>query len=142
IRNPSLTRYLFVALLLAGMLAYAGISRDEDPPFTFRVMLVSAYWPGASAERMAEEVSYPLEKIIQEVAYVDKVRSYSKFGETTIFVDLEDGTPVADIPGIWYRIRKSVADSRRLLPEGISGPHFDDEFGEVFGLIYVLHAPE
>ena len=142
IRNPSLTRYLFVALLLAGLLAYAGISRDEDPPFTFRVMLVSAYWPGASAERMAEEVSYPLEKIIQEVAYVDKVRSYSKSGETTIFVDLEDGTPVADIPGIWYRIRKNVADSRHLLPAGISGPHFDDEFGEVFGLIYVLHAPE
>lgn len=142
IRNPSLTRYLFGALLLAGLLAYAGINQDEDPPFTFRVMLVSAYWPGASAERMAEEVSYPLEKIIQEVAYVDKVRSYSKSGETTIFVDLEDGTPIKDISDIWYQIRKNVTDNRYRLPADISGPHFDDQFGEVFGLIYVLQAPE
>ncbi|MBQ0755041.1 MAG: efflux RND transporter permease subunit [Gammaproteobacteria bacterium] len=140
IKNPSLTRYFFAALLLAGLLAYAGISRDEDPPFTFRVMLVSTYWPGASAQQMAQEVSYPLEKVIQEVAYVDKVRSYSKPGETTIFVDLEDATPIDDIPSIWYSIRKKVSDNRYLLPPNVSGPHFDDEFGEVFGIIYVLEA--
>ncbi|MDP2226482.1 MAG: efflux RND transporter permease subunit, partial [Moraxellaceae bacterium] len=138
IQNPTITLYLLVILIIAGLFSYSKIGQDEDPPFTFRVMVLHLSWPGATAMQMAEQVSARLEKVIQEVGSVDTVRSYSKPGETTLFVDLADNTPISEIPQTWYRIRKRIGDMRVQLPEGLRGPFFDDEFGEVFGIIYAL----
>lgn len=138
IQSPAITLYLLVVLILAGLFAYSKIGQDEDPPFTFRVMVLHVAWPGATAMQMSNQVSSPLEKVIQEVGNVDMVRSYSKPGETTLFVDLADNTPVGEISQTWYNIRKRIGDMRVRLPEGLQGPFFDDEFGEVFGIIYAL----
>ena len=84
LEHPALTRYLLLVLLLLGMAAYFQLGQDEDPPFTFRIMVVRAYWPGATAQQIADQVTDKLEKTLQEVPYADKIRSYSKPGETLI----------------------------------------------------------
>lgn len=140
IQNPALTLYLLVVLLVAGAAAYLQLGQDEDPPFTFRVMVVRAFWPGATAMQMAQQVSDPIEKTLQETPYVERIRSYSKPGETTFFLELKDSTPPADVPHIWYTVRKKVGDMRARLPQGVQGPVFNDEFGDVFGVIYALQG--
>jgi multidrug efflux pump subunit AcrB len=140
IQHPAITGYLLIVLMLAGIAAYFQLGQDEDPPFTFRAMVVRAYWPGATAMQMSEQVTDRLEKTLQEVPYMDKIRSYSKPGESTIFVELKDSAPPHDIPGIWYTIRKKIGDTRGQLPQGVQGPFFNDEFGDVFGVIYAVSA--
>ncbi|MFP5430970.1 MAG: efflux RND transporter permease subunit [Gammaproteobacteria bacterium] len=140
IQHPAITGYLLIVLMLAGIAAYFQLGQDEDPPFTFRAMVVRAYWPGATAMQMSEQVTDRLEKTLQEVPYMDKIRSYSKPGESTIFVELKDSAPPHDIPGIWYTIRKKIGDMRGELPQGVQGPFFNDEFGDVFGVIYAVSA--
>jgi len=140
IQHPAITGYLLVVLLLAGIAAYFQLGQDEDPPFTFRMMVVRAYWPGATAMQMSEQVTDRLEKTLQEVPYMDKIRSYSKPGESTIFIELKDSAPPHDIASIWYTIRKKLGDTRGQLPQGVRGPFFNDEFGDVFGVIYAVSA--
>ncbi|MDP2229118.1 MAG: efflux RND transporter permease subunit, partial [Moraxellaceae bacterium] len=140
IENPAITMYLLIVLLLAGIGAYFQLGQDEDPPFTFRAMVVRAFWPGATAMQMSEQVTDHLEKTLQEVPYIDKIRSYSKPGETTIFIEIKDSAPPQDIPGIWYTVRKKMGDMRGQLPSGVQGPFYNDEFGDVFGVIYALSA--
>ena len=138
--HAALTRYLMVVLMVLGLLAYFQLGQDEDPPFTFRVMVVRAIWPGATAQQMAEQVTDKIERTLQEVPNADKIRSFSKPGETTILFQLKDSTKAGDVGQLWYTVRKKIGDMRQSLPSGIQGPFFNDEFGDVFGVIYALEA--
>ncbi|MBC3886291.1 efflux RND transporter permease subunit [Undibacterium griseum] len=133
-----LTRYLIVALLLGGIFSYAKLGQDEDPPFTFRAMVVRAMWPGATALQMADQVTDKLEKKLQETPYIDKIRSYSKPGETLIILQLRESTPPKETPQAWYQVRKKIGDIRSTLPSGVIGPFFNDEFGDTYGSIFAL----
>ncbi|MDO9569478.1 MAG: efflux RND transporter permease subunit [Hydrogenophaga sp.] len=138
--HQAFTRYLMIVLMLLGVAAYFQLGQDEDPPFTFRAMVVRAYWPGATAQQVAEQVADRVEKTLQEVPYADKIRSYSKPGEALIIFQLKDNAPASDVPQTWYTVRKKIGDMRGTLPPGVVGPFFNDEFGDVFGVIYALQG--
>nr|WP_297354654.1 efflux RND transporter permease subunit [uncultured Caldimonas sp.] len=140
LEHPALTRYLMVVLLVLGAAAYFQLGQDEDPPFTFRAMVVRVFWPGATAQQMSEQVTDKIEKTLQEVPYADKIRSYSKPGETLIIFQIKDSSPPKEVANVWYQVRKKVGDMRATLPQGVVGPFFNDEFGDVFGSIYALSA--
>ena len=123
------------------MLFRSQLGQDEDPPFTFRAMVVRTYWPGATAQQVAEQVTDKIERTLQEVPYADKIRSYSKPGESQIIFQIKDYSKPADVPNVWYTVRKKIGDIRYTLPQGVQGPFFNDEFGDVFGVIYALDAP-
>ena len=133
-------RYLMVVLLLGGIFSYAKLGQDEDPPFTFRGMVIRAYWPGASALQVAEQVTEKLEKKLQETPFIDKIQSYSKPGETLIIIELRESTPPKEVTQAWYQVRKKISDIRGSLPSGVQGPFFNDEFGDTFGSIFALSA--
>ncbi len=133
-----LTRYLIVVLLIGGILGYSKLGQDEDPPFTFRAMVVRAMWPGATALQMADQVTDKLEKKLQETPYIDIIRSYSKPGETVIILQLRESTPPKETPAAWYQVRKKIGDIRGTLPPGVIGPFFNDEFGDTYGSIFAL----
>ncbi|WP_334190086.1 efflux RND transporter permease subunit [Noviherbaspirillum sp.] len=135
-----LTRYLIVVLLLGGVLGYSKLGQDEDPPFTFRAMVVRAVWPGATALQMADQVTDKLERKLQETPYIDKIRSYSKPGETLIILQLRESTPPKETPAAWYQVRKKISDIRGTLPPGVIGPFFNDEFGDTYGSIFALSS--
>lgn len=138
IQQPGLTVYLFVALLLAGVAAYFQLGQDEDPPFAFRNMVVRAYWPGATAMQITEQVTDKLEHTLQQVTQVDRVKSYSKPGETTLFLRIRDNALPKDIPNVWYTARKKIGDMKGSLPAGVQGPFFNDDFGDVYGVMFAL----
>ncbi|MDP2007515.1 MAG: efflux RND transporter permease subunit [Rubrivivax sp.] len=140
LEHPALTRYLMVVLMVLGVAAYFQLGQDEDPPFTFRAMVVQAYWPGASALQMAEQVTDKIEKTLQEVPYADKVRSYTKPGESITLFQVNGSAPPKDVTASWYQVRKRIADMRGTLPQGVIGPVFNDDFGDVYGSIYALSA--
>ncbi|MEY4344211.1 MAG: hypothetical protein RL032_43 [Pseudomonadota bacterium] len=140
LEHSALTRYLMIVLMILGATAYFQLGQDEDPPFTFRIMVVRAFWPGATAQQMAEQVTDKIERTLQEVPNADKIRSYSKPGETTILFQVKDSTKATDVANIWYTVRKKVGDMRATLPGGVQGPFFNDEFGDVYGVIYALKA--
>lgn len=135
-----LVRYLMVVLLLGGILGYSKLGQDEDPPFTFRAMVVRAYWPGASSLQMAEQVTDKLEKKLQETPFIDTIRSYSKPGETLIILQLRESTPPKEVTQSWYQVRKKIGDVRSTLPSGVIGPLFNDEFGDTYGSIFAISA--
>ena len=138
--HQAFTRYLMIVLMLLGVAAYFQLGQDEDPPFTFRAMVVRAYWPGASSQQMAEQVADRLEKTLQEVPYADKIRSYSKPGETQIIFQIKDSSPPGEVNQVWYSVRKKIGDMASTLPAGVVGPFFNDEFGDVYGVIYALQG--
>ncbi len=138
--HPALTRYLMVVLMLLGFAAYFQLGQDEDPPFTFRAMVVRTYWPGATAQQVAEQVTDKIERTLQEAPYADKIRSYSKPGESQIIFQIKDSSKAADVAGVWYAVRKKIGDMRHTLPGGIQGPFFNDDFGDVYGVIYALQS--
>jgi multidrug efflux pump subunit AcrB len=138
--HQAFTRYLMIVLMLLGVAAYFQLGQDEDPPFTFRAMVVRAYWPGATAQQMAEQVSDRIEKTLQEVPYADKIRSYSKPGESVVLFQVRDSSPPEEMQQVWYTTRKKIGDMRSTLPQGVVGPFFNDEFGDVFGVIYALQG--
>ncbi len=140
LEHSALTRYLMVVLMLLGAAAYFQLGQDEDPPFTFRIMVVRAFWPGATATQVAQQVTDKLERTLQEVPGADKIRSFSKPGETTILFQLKDSTRAAEVPDLFYTVRKKIGDMRGTLPQGVVGPFFNDEFGDVYGVIYALKA--
>jgi multidrug efflux pump subunit AcrB len=140
LENIPLTRYLMVALLLGGIFSFSHLGQDEDPPFTFRAMVVRAVWPGATALQMAEQVTDKLEKKLQEAPYVDKIRSYSKPGETLIILQLRESTPPKETAQTWYQVRKKIGDIKGTLPAGVLGPFFNDEFGDTYGSIFAISA--
>jgi len=133
-----LIRYLMVVLLIGGILSYVRLGQDEDPPFTFRAMVVRANWPGATSLQMADQVTDKLEKKLQETPFIDRIRSYSKPGETVIILQLRESTPPREVQNAWYQVRKKISDIRGTLPGGVIGPFFNDEFGDTFGSIFAL----
>ena len=138
--HPALTRYLMVVLMLLGFAAYFQLGQDEDPPFAFRVMVIRTIWPGATAQQVAEQVTDKIERTLQEVPYADKIRSYSKPGESTVIFQLKDSSKAEDVPNLWYVVRKKIGDVRHTLPQGALGPFFNDDFGDVYGVIYALES--
>ena len=140
LEHAALTRYLLIVLMLLGAAAYFQLGQDEDPPFTFRAMALRVFWPGATAQQVAEQVTDKLEKTLQEVPYSDKIRSYSKPGEALIIFQVKDSSPPKEMQQVWYTVRKKIGDMRATLPAGVIGPFFNDDFGDVYGSIYALSA--
>jgi multidrug efflux pump len=138
--HPALTRYLMVVLMLLGFAAYFQLGQDEDPPFTFRAMVVRTYWPGATAQQVAEQVTDKIERVLQEAPYADKIRSYSKPGESQIIFQIKDSSKPGEVANVWYTVRKKIGDMRFQLPAGVQGPFFNDDFGDVYGVIYALES--
>jgi len=140
IRNRSVTIFIMLAALIAGISSFYQLGRAEDPPFTFRTMVVGAVWPGATLDETIKQVTERLERTLQEVPNLDNLRSFTRAGTTTIFVDLIGSTQGRAVADAWYEVRKKVGDMRHTLPQGIVGPFFNDEFGDTFGIIYAFTA--
>ena len=140
LEHAALTRYLLLMLMVLGFASYFQLGQDEDPPFTFRAMVVRTYWPGATAQQVAEQVTDKLERTLQEVPFADKIRSYSKPGESQIIFQIKDSSRPAEVANTWYAVRKKIGDMRGTLPAGIEGPFFNDDFGDVYGVIYALES--
>src|SRR5262245_58645405 len=127
-----------VIALFAGLRAYNDLGREEDPPFTVKAMIVRALWPGADAAQTAKQVTDRLEKPLESLEYIDFVTSYTKPGEATLTVTLRDNTPPGEVPDQWHKVRKKIGDTKCQLPQGTIGPFFNDDFGDVYGVIYAL----
>ena len=140
LEHPALTRYLLLVMMVLGFSAYFQLGQDEDPPFTFRAMVVRTYWPGATAQQVAEQVTDKLERTLQEAPYADRIRSYSKPGESQIIFQIKDSSRAGEVPNVWYTVRKKISDMRGTLPAGVQGPFFNDDFGDVYGVIYALES--
>ncbi len=138
LEHVPLIRYLMAALLIGGIMSFKNLGQDEDPPFTFRAMVVTAKWPGASSLQMADQVTDKLEKTLQETPYIDVIRSFSKPGETTMILQLAESTPPKETTASWYQVRKKIGDMKYTLPQGVLGPFFNDEFGDTYGSIFSL----
>jgi len=136
--HRGLVLYLMIALFVTGALAFTRLGQSEDPPFTFKVMVVNTKWPGATAREVEEQITDKIEKKLQEEPRVERISSYSKAGESMVFFVAKDSTPAAQMPDVFYQVRKKVGDIRHTLPAGVQGPYINDEFGEVFGNIYAL----
>ncbi len=136
IGNRSLILYFMLVISLAGAWCYTGLGRGEDPSFTIKTMVVQAQWPGATIEETLKQVTERIERKLQETPHLDYIKSYTQAGVTTIFVSLEGKTPKADVPEIWYQVRKKVGDIKDTLPQGTYGPWFNDEFGDTYGIVY------
>ncbi|EKF18464.1 efflux RND transporter permease subunit [Nitratireductor pacificus] len=138
VTHQALVLFLIIVLSLGGAYSYSRLGRAEDPSFTIKVMVVTAVWPGATAEEVQRQVADPIEKMLQEIPYFDKVRTYSKPGSTFMQLQLDDTTPPGAVADIWYQVRKRVGDIRGSLPAGVIGPFFNDEFGDVDSALYML----
>ena len=136
----SLIVFLMILAVIAGVSSFKSLGRGEDPAFTFRTMVVAAAWPGATVDETMQQVTERIERTLQETDFLDRVRSYTIAGQTTIFVDLKQSTPPDKVPDIWYQVRKNVGDMRGTLPQGVVGPFFNDDFGSTFGIIYAFTA--
>lgn len=138
LRHKSFVLYLMIVSALAGLWAYGRLGREEDPPFTIRIMVVKTLWPGATTAETLSQVTDRIEKKLEEIPGLDFVRSYTKPGESVVFVHLKDSTSAKDVPDLWYQVRKKVSDIQAMLPTGIAGPFFNDEFGDTYALIYAF----
>ena len=138
LKHRSITGFLMVLVLLGGIFAYFQLGQREDPEFTFRVMVVKTLYPGATAVETEQQVTDRLEKKIQELPNLDILRSYSKAGESVIFITPREDTSPKEIPNLWYQVRKKVGDIHMSLPSGIVGPFFNDEFGDTYSLLYAF----
>ena len=138
LNNQVLVLYLMIMLTVAGLLAYSKLGQSEDPPFTFKVMLVRTTWPGASAIEVEQQITDKLEKKLQEVPHLDHTNSYSRPGESMIFIIIKDDTFSKEVPEIWYQTRKKIADIRHTLPRDVESMVFNDEFSDVYGSMYAL----
>jgi len=140
LRHRSLVFFVMVMVALFGMLSYSRLSQSEDPPFTFKVMVIQTYWPGADAQQVQEQVTDRISRKLQETASIDFLRSYSRPGESLIFFNVKDSAPASIVPDTWYQVRKKVGDIAAQLPPGVQGPFFNDEFGDVYTNIYALEG--
>ena len=138
LRNQALLLYFIFMLAALGVWSFLGLGQSEDPPFTFKVMVVQTQWPGATAAEVTEQVTERIEKKLQELPQIDYLRSYSRPGESQVFVVIKDSLPPSDVPDFFYQVRKKIGDILYTLPQGIQGPFFNDEFGDTFGNIYAL----
>jgi multidrug efflux pump subunit AcrB len=140
LRHRSFVIYVMIASVIAGLVSYYRLGRNEDPVFVIKTMVVSAAWPGATIDDSLKQVTERLERTLQETPNLDFVRSFTRPGVTTIFVNLKQATRGKEVPDIWYQVRKSIGDMQHTLPAGVVGPFFNDEFGDTYGIIYGFTA--
>ncbi len=138
LKHQTLVLYFMVMLTVIGLFAYTKLGQSEDPPFTFKAMIIRTGYPGASANEVALQVTDKLEKKLQEVPHLDHVTSYTRAEESMIILRIDDGTAAKDMQNVWYQTRKKINDIRHTLPSNIEGPIFNDEFGDVYGNMYAL----
>ncbi|MED5607010.1 efflux RND transporter permease subunit [Pseudomonas sp. JH-2] len=138
LQNRPIVLFLMLLLGIAGVLSYTQLGQSEDPPFTFKAMVVKTNWPGATAEEVSRQVTERIEKKLMETGDYDRIVSFSRPGESQVTFVAREDFKSRDIPELWYQIRKKVGDIRYTLPQGIQGPFFNDEFGTTFGNIYAL----
>ncbi|MGM3388525.1 efflux RND transporter permease subunit [Stutzerimonas stutzeri] len=136
--NRQIVVYLMLLLAVVGALSYSKLGQSEDPPFTFKAMVIQTQWPGATAEEMSRQVTERIEKKLMETGEYERIVSFSRPGESNITFMARDSMHSEEIPELWYQIRKKVGDIRHTLPSGVQGPFFNDEFGTTFGNIYAL----
>ena len=140
IAHRSVVYYLMLAILVLGIGAYMQLGRNEDPTFTIKTMVVQAKWPGASLDDTLHQVTERLERKLQETPHLDYLKSYTKAGESTVFVYLKGSTAPRTVTDTWYQVRKRVHDIELTMPQGVIGPVADDEFGDTYGIIYGFTA--
>src|SRR3954447_17714605 len=138
VHQPALVLFFILGFGIAGALAFARLGRAEDPNFTMKVAIVTAIWPGATAEEMQDQVSDRIEKKLQELPYFDKVQTYTKPSFTAMQVTFRDSTPSKDVPQLFYQLRKKLTDLRPELPRDLIGPNVNDEYGDVDSILYML----
>ena len=138
LRNRQIVLYIMLLLAVVGALSYTKLGQSEDPPFTFKAMVIRTNWPGASAEEVSRQVTERIEKKLMETGEYDRITSFSRPGESQVTFMARDSMRSSEIPELWYQVRKKVSDIRHTLPPGIQGPFFNDEFGTTFGNIYAL----
>ena len=139
--HRALVLYAMIVLALIGAWSYRHLGQSEDPPFTFKVMVVRTVWPGAPADEVAKQVTERIEKALMTTGNYEYIRSYSRPGESQVIFVARDSMHSDEVPELWYQARKKVGDVRATLPEGVVGPFFNDEFGDTFGNIYALTGP-
>ena len=138
LRNRQIVLFLMILLAAIGAMSYTKLGQSEDPPFTFKAMVIRTLWHGASAEEVSRQVTERIEKKLMETGEYERIVSFSRPGESQVTFMARDSLHSKDIPELWYQIRKKVADIRHTLPPEIQGPFFNDEFGTTFGNIYAL----
>jgi multidrug efflux pump len=140
INHRSFVWFLMILFVAAGVLSYKQLGREEDPSFSIKTMIVRTYWPGATIDDTVLQITDRIEKKLQETPSLYYLKSETKPGVSTVYVNVLDSTPKEAIPDIWYQVRKKVSDIKATLPQGVLGPNFNDEFGDVFGIIYAFTA--
>jgi multidrug efflux pump len=140
INHRSFVWFFMILFVVAGVLSYRELGREEDPSFSIKTMIVRTFWPGATIDDTMLQITDRIEKKLQETPSLYYLKSETKPGVSTIYVNVLDNTPKDAIPDIWYQVRKKVADIKGTLPQGVLGPTFNDEFGDVFGIIYAFTA--
>ncbi|VVO68251.1 Multidrug export protein AcrF [Pseudomonas fluorescens] len=138
LRNRQIVLFLMLLLAIVGALSYTKLGQSEDPPFTFKAMVIRTNWPGATAEEVSRQVTERIEKKLMETGEYDRIVSFSRPGESQVTFIARDSMHSVEIPELWYQVRKKISDIRHTLPPGIQGPFFNDEFGTTFGNIYAL----
>ncbi|MBO4852093.1 MAG: efflux RND transporter permease subunit [Schwartzia sp.] len=138
LKNRDLVWYFVIVAFVAGIFSYYKLGRMEDPAFTIRMMVVSAAWPGATAEEMQEQVTDKLESKFRDIPGVDYIKSYSRPGQTVIYINLKDEVPKEDIRPTWRDLRNFGEDVKKDLPSGVYGPYYNDRFDDVYGSIYAI----
>jgi multidrug efflux pump subunit AcrB len=136
--HPAFVLFLILAFAVAGLQSYLGMGRAEDPSFTMKTMVITAAWPGATADEVQRQVADRIEEKLQELPNLDFLQTYCLPGKAVIQVQLRDTTAPRDVPHTWYLIRKKVGDIRHTLPEGVEGPFFDDEYSDVYTALYAI----
>jgi len=138
LRNRQIVLFLMLLLAIVGALSYTKLGQSEDPPFTFKAMVIRTNWPGATAQEVSRQVTERIEKKLMETGEYERIVSFSRPGESQVTFIARDSMHSVEIPDLWYQVRKKVSDIRHTLPPGIQGPFFNDEFGTTFGNIYAL----
>ncbi|CAM3857957.1 efflux RND transporter permease subunit [Ectopseudomonas alcaliphila] len=138
LRHRQIVLYIMLLFAVVGALSYTKLGQSEDPPFTFKAMVIRTNWPGASAEEVSRQVTERIEKKLMETGEYDRITSFSRPGESQVTFMARDSMRSSEIPELWYQVRKKISDIRHTLPPGIQGPFFNDEFGTTFGNIYAL----
>lgn len=140
VRERSITLFLIVLVTIAGIYAFFGLGRAEDPPFTVKQMTVITVWPGATAQEIQDQVAEPLEKRLQELKWYDRTETYTRPGMAFITLSLQDMTPPAEVQEEFYQARKKLGDESQRLPAGVIGPMINDEFSDVTFALFALKA--
>lgn len=138
IRHKQIVYFFIIAIITGGLWSYFHLGRSEDPDFTIRQAVVTAAWPGASAQQITQQVTDPLEKKLQDTKGLDYIKSFTHDGKTVIYVNLKDSVPKEEIQTRWHEIRNLVNDEWGSLPSGVMGPYINDRFDDVYGSIYAI----